>query len=818
MDKSFFTKERKGNILFHSVLVLLFALAACIYNAPILEGKVIAAGDRVSGVSAIQESVNFREEGGNTFWTNGMFSGMPNYQIGGGEYLIQKVFKPVFRLLYWGHRNNIFLLIYFLIASFVLLRTFKIDKWISVAGAFAISFSSYFFIIQAAAHNGKATSITYMMLVIAGTMMLYRKQYGWGVAMIMFFTMIGFHIHPQMSYYLCMLIGIIVCTELYIHIKEKKMKQWYISSALFIAAFAVGMGTQMANTISNSEYVQETMRGGHSELSNADDSATSSEKGLSLNYATQWSYGIKESFTFMIPNFMGGGAGYNVDADSKLYDEMVKNRVPNNSAKQFCAQAPTYWGTQPFTHGPVYMGAIVCFLFILGLLIVKSPYKWALLIATAFSVLLSWGHNFMWFTEIFYNYFPLYNKFRAVSSILIVAEITMPVLGFLALKSIINKEIETKKIQQSIQISLGITGGLCLIFALFGGSLYTFTSPNDAQFVSQIPAWLYDAIKLERADMLQTSAWRSLIFIALGAALTWVLTLEKISVKFAGLALTALILGDMWTVNKEYYNESSFITKRHSERIFAMQPHEKAILADKDPHFRVFNLTVNSFNDARTSYYLKSVGGYHAAKLRRYQDLIDEHLSKMHYGVFNMLNTKYYITQNQEGQVVPVLNPDAMGNVWFVNAIKTVDTPQAESDALNTIDLKNEAVADKKFEKFAISSAIDSAANIHLTSYTPNKITYTSNAAIEKTAVFSEIYYPYGWNAYIDNEPVEHFRVNYVLRALNIPAGEHEIRFEFKPESVQKGNILSLVCIIIMLGTMLGFLAHGIYKRKIQTA
>ena len=805
----------KTKILPNLGILFIFIVAATIYCAPALEGKIIFAGDNVNGTAASREGAVYHEQTGDyTWWTGSMFSGMPNYQVGGGSYLSTKILQPFYKFFHWGHRNAIFIVLFYLISFFILLRSFKIDKWISLAGAFAIAFSSYFFIIIAASHHGKCTAITWMTMVLVGFLLMYQKKYGWGAIFTMFFIPMGFFLHPQMGYYICMLIGILFFAELYTHIKEKRYKDFAIATVLFAVSFGVGMGVGSANVFANQEYAEQTMRGGHTELTKGDDKP-SAGNGLDLDYATAWSYGIGETMTFLIPNYMGGSSGYNVGKESTLYKELVANGVPRPSAADFCSAAPTYWGTQPFTSGPVYIGAIVCLLFVLSLLIVKGPYKWALLVATLFSIFLSWGHNFMSLTEFFFNYFPMYNKFRAVASILVVAEITMPLLGFLALKEIANKSISKEKLLKNLYISAGITAGLCLIFALFGKSLLDFTSPNDVQLTSQLPDWAYNAVIAQRASMLQADAWRSLIFILLGTGLIYLFIQDKLKTMWFGILLTGLIVADMWPVNKRFCNDDNFVAVKKRDQAFAMQPYEKLLLQDTT-YFRVLNVTTNTFNEARTSYYLKSIGGYSAAKLRRYQDLIDEHISSknMNMSVLNMLNAKYIIVRDNNGEIVPQQNPDALGNAWFIDSLVVVNTPNEESDALNTINVKNTAVVDAKFKSFVADfKPIQSpSANIQLTKYTPKLLEYESSAKTPGIVVFSEIYYPYGWKAYIDGQFVEHFRVNYVLRALNVPAGNHHIRFEFRPDSVEKGNTFSLIFIIIMGITIVSVVGYEVFK------
>ncbi|MDR0811379.1 MAG: hypothetical protein LBN23_03770, partial [Paludibacter sp.] len=458
-----------------------FIVLAVVYCSPVLQGKIILASDSIGGRAAVQESVNYHETTGNrTFWTGSMFSGMPNYQIGGGQTVSEKVTSPLLRVLRLGHRNQIFVLIMYFLAFFALMRAFGVNKWLSIAGAIAVAFSSYFLIIIAASHTGKTTSIIWLTVTLVGMMLVFKRKYFTGAITVMLSMLAGLTVHPQMAFYVGMLIGLLYLAEVYIHIKEKKIKDLLIGTAIFAAAFVVGAGTESGRIFANTEYTEQTMRGGHSELAK-DKDTTNKTTGLDLDYATQWSYGIDETMTFLIPNFMGASSNYSLGENSHTYKALIDNRVPRSSAREFAENVPTYWGTQPFTSGPVYMGAIVMFLFVLSLFVVKNnPYKWALLAATVFSVLLAWGHNFMWFTKLFFDYFPMYNKFRAVASILIVAEITIPLLGFLALKAIMEKQIAVKKLLKYIQISAGITGGICLFFALFGGMLYSFSSLNDA--------------------------------------------------------------------------------------------------------------------------------------------------------------------------------------------------------------------------------------------------------------------------------------------------------------------------------------------------
>ena len=798
------------------VALVLFIGIACIYCRPSLQGNIVYAGDTNSFKGMVNENVEYTKATGDySFWTGSMFSGMPNYQIGGGRYKSGVLLRPLKKVLLAGHsqtKTPAILLLYF-VCFFILLRCYRVDKWFSIAGALAIGLSSYFLIIIPAGHITKTSTIALMAVVVGGFHLIYQKKYGWGFVLTAIPTAVSFVNHPQMGYYICMLIGVLFFAELFKHLKEKRLKDFGLSTLVFAFALLIGLGSNSANVFANREYAEQTMRGGHSDLAKADDN-TNKTKGLDLDYATQWSYGIDESLSFLIPGVKGGSSNYNVGKKSNLYKEMLRKGIERRTVAQFCENVPLYWGDQPFTSGNVYMGAIVCFLFVLGLIIVKGPYKWALLVATLFSVALAWGNHFMPLTAFFFKVFPLYNKFRAVSSILIVAEITMPLLGFLAIREIMEGKLEKKAVSRAIYIATGITAGLCVLVALLSGVLFSFRAAGDAAWASQVPDFVYQGIVNERKALLTSDAFRSAAFILAAAAVLWIYAHGKLRAGWMTAILAVLIIADMWPVDKRYFNDGNYVSPKQNSAYFAMQPWEKQVLADTDPHFRVFNLTTSTFNDSRTSYYLKSLGGYSAAKLRRYQDLIDEHLSKMNMNVVSMLNAKYIITKGKDGQPQPMLNPDALGNAWFVDTLLVVDNANAESEALNTLDLRSTAVLDKEFASFMPASALehDSTATVKLTKYTPHYIDYESHSSKEGTVVFSEIYYPYGWKATIDEQPAQHYRVDYMLRALNVPAGDHRIRFIFDPESVRKGDTLSIICISLMYAIIAALAATGLYK------
>ena len=844
-------------LLPYAVAIAVFVGISMLYCAPALDGKVLVQGDVNSWKGAAQEALNYKAETGNyTSWTNSMFGGMPTYQITGS--LPSGKFRAIISdTLHLGFQDNnpIGLVFAYFVGFFLMLICFGVNPWLSIIGALTIGFSSYFFLIIPAGHVTKAIAISYLAPIIGGFYAIMRRKYWIGASLILLYGTLGIVSHPQMTYYMFMLIGVMAFAELYIHITEKKLKNLGISLGVLVISLLLVFGTKLSWFEMNQSYLKETMRGGHSELTRADDDKEK-PAGLDIDYATAWSYGVGETMTLLIPNWEGGASGFNVGAESQLCETMKKNGIPKRSAEQFCQQVPTYHGEKAFTSGPVYVGAIICFLFVLGLLIVSGPYKWALLVATLFSVALAWGRNMMWFTELFFNYFPMYSKFRAVESILVVAEITIPLLAILALQQIIDKKIEWKSLQRKMFIAGGITAGLCLFFALFGG-MVDITSSYDSQWTAQVPAWLKDAILEQRTAMIKADAWRSFIFVVLGFALIYWYAWqsqkeEKTSQKYILYgALAVLVLADMVPVNKRFFGDEHFVRTKEADTYFAIQPYEQEILKDTSLNYRVLNLAANTFNDARTSYRLKSIGGYSAAKLRRYQDLIDMHISQemnplmqtimqtqgfmlpdaqegKNFPVLNMLNMKYAVVSLQNGQQVPVQNPYAMGNCWFVDEVILVDTPDEECDMIDDINLHSQAVADKRFAnelnitkpETTTMMAFDEE-NIELTSYAPNCLEYTARNERNKVAVFSEIYYPHDWHLYIVDEngknsvEIPLARVNYTLRAAVIPAGEHKLRMEFKPHALQTDKWSMAILILCIILSICG-LTYPIWKNLLK--
>ena len=791
------------------VVFIGFALAYC---SPQFNGRVLLQGDINNWKGAANESISFSKATGESpWWTNSMFGGMPTFQISGSlkstkiagwwRTLTQDLFgEPVAAIC-----------LYF-VGFFLMLLCFGINAWLALIGALALGLSSYFFIIIPAGHMSKAFALGALAPIIGGVYALFRKKYWLGIPMILFFAPYGILLHPQMTYYMGMLIGVMVIAETISACAAKDWKSLGLCFGIMIACVGLIYGSRFTSIQMNSSYLKETMRGGHSELTKQTQDKPA--EGLDLKYATDWSYGKGETLTLLIPNWEGGASGYDLGKDSELSKAMRKQGVSKRDAEAFCQHAPTYRGEKMFTSGAVYVGAIICFLFVLGLLIVPGPYKWALLFATLMSIFLAWGKNMLWLTEWFFNYFPMYNKFRAVESILVVAEVTMPLLGFLGLQRIANGEVEWPKLRNSLFIAGGITAGVCILAGLMAGSV-NMVSSYDASWKTQVPNWLYEAILDQRVSMAKADAWRSLLFVALGFALTFWFAWSKINNQQSKItnpifyaALAALILADMVPVDKRFFNDSNFVKQKEADSYFKMQAWEQQILQDESLDYRVLNLSTNTFNDARTSYRLKSIGGYSAVKLRRYQDLIDEHISKMNWSVLNMLNTKYIVTQRG---VIP--NPDAFGNAWFVNDVQFVPTPDEESEALNTLDLRKTAVADEQFREILTCAAQpNNADEIVLTKYQPNELTYYAHTASDRVAVFSEIYYPEGWHLTIDGQEAPIGRVNYVLRAALIPAGEHTITMHFKP-GVLKWDWICVSLVILAFLLSAGCITWPLWKR-----
>jgi hypothetical protein len=781
----------------HLIVILLFVGISFTYFSPLLEGKMLDMHDITEHKGMSKEVVDYREATGDeALWTNSMFSGMPAYQIStrSNGNLIQYVSKS----LSLGIPRPANLLFLYLLGFYLLLLSLKVDYRLSAVGAIAFSFSSYFFIIIMAGHMTKALAIAYLPMVVAAVLYTYRgRMFLGGVLTALTVALELYANHLQITYYLVLILLLIGIVQFVKDLKANNLPDFAKRSAVLVVAALLASGTAITRLRTTMEYGEESTRG-KSELTTNLDNKTS---GLDKDYATSWSYGIAESFTLLIPNFYGGASQGALTTDSETYQAI--KRAPN--AKQLIKQLPLYWGDQPFTSGPTYAGSIVIFLFILGLLFVKSEMRIWLLLATILSLMLAWGKNFMFLTEFFLDYFPGYNKFRAVSMILVIAEFTIPLLGFVALNKFLTSDTSANEKKKPLQLAFYIAGGLSLLFALMPSLFFDFVGGQDANLEKK--GWPIDALQSDRVGLLSADAWRSFIFIALTFGTLWLFLKNTLKSQYVIMIVGVLVLADMWTVNKRYLNDDNFARKRKVEVPYQATQADQQILRDTDPNFRVFNQSVSTFNDASTSYFHKSIGGYHGAKLKRYQELIENHIAKGNMAVLNMLNAKYFITPKGQAQQ----NPDAMGNAWFVDTINIVPNADAEIAALNEFNPVNTAIVDARFSEQIIDGLDNTAANIVLTEYKPNYLKYNSNSTNDGIAIFSEIYYDKGWNAYVDNKLTPHFRTNYVLRGMQVPAGNHTVEFKFEPTSYHTSETVAYASSIILL-LLLGFVSYKEFK------
>jgi hypothetical protein len=793
--------------------IVIFVMIVMVYFSPLLEGQKIKQHDIAQWKGMSKEIVDFRTKTGEEpLWTNSMFGGMPAYQIS-VQYKANLV-KYIDQLFKLGLPHPAGLTFLYFFGFFILLLVLGIDPWLCMAGAIAFAFSSYFFIILEAGHNSKAHAIAYMAPVLAGFILTYRGKYlAGGLLTALFLSLELLANHLQITYYLGLILVAFGISEFIFHVKEKNLKSFFMATAIVLAAGFIALGTNITNLVSTYQYGKETIRG-KTELTSEKENRTS---GLDKDYATGWSYGIGESMTLLIPNVRGGASAGSVGVKSETYKVLKQNNIPEASIMQAINNLPMYWGNQPIVSGPVYVGAILIFLFMLGLLIVENRYRWWLLAATVLSVMLAWGHNFMPLTDFFFTYMPGYNKFRSVSMTLVIAEFTIPLLGILALRKLFSDGADKKKLIRQLAYAAGITSFITLIFALLGASMFNFVSSQDAHYKDYFPDWMMAAIRADRASMLTADAWRSFIYILLAATAIWAYLTSKLTKYPVFAILAVLILVDLWSVNKRYVNDNDFARKSQVNVPFQPSPADELIMKDNDPDYRVMNMMVSPFNDASNSYFHMSIGGYHGAKLRRYQELIEHHLSRNNMNVYNMLNTKYFIIPGEDKQPAVQLNMQALGNAWFVNDVKLVKNADEEIDALTNFNPSETAVVDKRFEADLTGHIItkDTTGMIVLKEYKPNHLTYESNAGSDQLAVFSEIYYANGWNAYIDGKISPYFRANYVLRAMIVPAGNHKIEYKFEPKVYRTGEKISLASSLLLIVLLIGGGIFGWMKKEV---
>lgn len=787
--------------------IAIFLIVTLFYFSPLLEGKRLFQSDVVHHQGAAKELIDYRNQTGEeALWTNSMFGGMPAYQIS-VKYTANLIrhFDRLFQLYLPGPANLVFL---YFIGFFILLLVMKVDPWLSIAGAIAFGLSSFFFQVIDAGHNSQAHAIGYMAPALAGIILTFRKQYIWGGIMTAFFLSLELLAnHPQITYYLMLIALVYGISEMVRAIREKEYFPFLKSVGVIFIAVLFAFLTNITSLWATYEYGKYTIRGA-TELSSEKENRTT---GLDRDYVTQWSYGKAETFTLLFPSVYGGSSSLKVSTNSKVADAMRANSVDESNIRQFL-ESPAgfmYWGNQPFTSGPVYVGAIICFLFLLGLFIVKGNLKWWLLFITVLSILLAWGHNFMAFTNFFLDYLPGYNKFRAVTMTLVIAEFAMPLLAILALKEIYDNPKDKDRIFKGVKYATIILGGLALIFAAVPDMFFNFIGPNDKMFQEQyqFPEWLIQGIRDERLAMFRLDAIRALVFILLTAGLVWAVLFNKLKKQFVPFILLALILTDMVIVNKRYTNNESFVSGTKVEKPYEPTAIDQQILQDTTLDYRVFNASVNTFNDASTSFFHKSIGGYHGAKLRRYQELIDHQIANNNFEVLNMLNTRYIIYRGQNREPVVQFNPEACGNAWFVKDYKLVNNPDEEIKALDKFHPKDTAIIDQQFKDLlsTYKAGRDSLDEIKLIDYKPNQLTYTYSTKNPGLAVFAEIYYPKGWNVTIDGQPAQHFRANYVLRAMVLPAGQHKVEFKFQPAAYYTGEKISFASSLLLLLLVIGF-------------
>tara|TARA_R110002012_G_scaffold109617_1_gene253529 strand:- start:24668 stop:27004 length:2337 start_codon:yes stop_codon:yes gene_type:complete len=776
-----------------------------------MENQELNQNDVIQGKSANQEINEFREQTGEeALWTNSMFSGMPAYLINvqwSGE-LLKYIPRTIEKIIPTPASHTFIAMLSF----YILLLVFKVNPYLAIGGGLAYGLNSFFLISVEAGHIWKVAAISWMPAVLAGIVLAFQKKYLW--AFIITALTMALEIrsnHLQITYYLLLVVLVFGLLQLIAAIKNKTLPDFGKAIGVLAIAVLLGLGANLGKVWTAYEYGKYSIRG-EAELS----SNTESSGGLDRSYAFAWSNGIMEPFTFLIPNFFGGASQEEISTDSDLAKGLQSRGAGTGQIRSFVKNVPTYWGDQPFTSGPYYMGAIIIFLFILGIIFVKGPIKWWLVTASALGIILSWGKNFEVFNYFMFDYFPGYNKFRAVSMTVAMPFLCMPLLGFLGIKELRNAN--WPKVKKQFLTTIAIAAGLCLLFVI-GSFMMGFRGAVDAQLGDQ--PWLVDLIREQRASMLRTDAFRSFFFIIATGGILYFWKENKLKDGLAIGLVVAVIAIDLIPVSKRYLNEDNFVKENRGELITKTEA-DKRILQD-DGHYRVLNLN-NPFNEARTSYYHSSVGGYHGAKMRRYQDLIENHLQNemsimveklrsgdsdlSNFGIINMLNTKYIKFGNQAGQVIP--NQQANGNAWFVEEVKTVSNPDEEIEKLGNINTKQEAVVNT--DRFDLSQEVISKGEIELISYAPNELIYTSNNNSNGLAVFSEIYYPKGWKAYIDGKETDILQVNYVLRGLEIPSGNHEIRFDFKPDAYFIGNKVMLGSSIVIFILLIGGLAYQIRK------
>lgn len=804
----------KFNKIFpYIVAVAVFALASIIYFHPVLKGQKLNQSDITQFRGMVKDINDFRAENNTEpYWTGASFSGMPAYQV--SAYYPNDFVRSLDKLLRFLPRPADYTFLYFL-SFFVLMMALKVNWRLAILGSLAFGFSTYLIIIFGAGHNAKAHAIAYMPLVLGGVLFVFQRKFVLGFIVTGLAMALEIYTnHIQMTYYLGFCLFILGIVEFVNAVKEKQLPLFIKQAAIIIAAVVLGIGANAPRLMAMKEYADHSTRGKSELTINLDGSNKAITKGLDKAYITEYSYAKLETFNLFIPRFMGGGTVEKLGEDSNFY-QFIEEKAGEKAASDYSEQVLTYWGDQPIVEAPAYIGAVIFFLFFLGMFLVKGRLKQWLVAATVFSIVLSWGRNFEVVTNFFIDYVPLYNKFRAVSSIQIIAELCVPILGVLGLKQLFSSKRAIDVKITALKKAVFVFGGLIIIGFGLAHMFGTFEGLRDAQQYSEVPGFL-DAVMADRKAMLLSDTIRSLVLVLISGGLLWFFLKEKIKAVFVIVGLTILILFDLISVDKKYVSADDFKASRKIEKPFIASNADKKILKDKS-HYRVANFSVNPMNDGSTSYFHNSIGGYHAAKLGRYQELFDFQIAKNNMQVLNMLNTKYFIIPDDKGALQAQQNREANGNVWFVDKVNVVNSANEEILALDSLQTKKEAVYLKswiKEKQVIFPQEKDSTAVIELVNYNVTTLTYASKTAKEQFAVFSEIYYKDGWNAYLDGKLVPHYRVNYVLRGMKVPAGIHEIEFKFEPKVIQNGKTISLISYALLLFVSVGWFFYDEKKKQ----
>ncbi|MES2811579.1 MAG: YfhO family protein [Bacteroidota bacterium] len=790
----------------HALAVLGFVLISIVYFYPVLQGKKILQSDIVQYKATAKELIDYREQTGEeTYWCNSSFGGMPTYQL--GAHYPHNYIKKVDGLLRFLPRPADYMFLYFL-GFYILLLALKIKPLKAFFGALAFGLSTYLIIILGVGHNAKAHAIAYMPMVVAGAILVFQKRWIIGGLLTMVAAALELNAnHFQMTYYL--LIFLLVLTAYYIYraIKTNELKPLMYSFGVFVVAGLVAIGTNATGILATQEYAKESNRGKNDLTFNPDGSKNTNENAISYDYITAYSYGIVESLNLISPRIFGGSNSENVGTKSALYEYVIAQQVPEDQAKEIVKGLPTYWGDQPGVSAPAYIGAIVFFLAVIALFVDNRKLKYAFLAGAIVSLILSWGKNFPLVTDFFINYVPLYNKFRAVSSIQVILELCMPVLAIMGLQSFFKADEKERwpALWKSVAVCLGV-----LVTLLLCKGMFSFAGSSDGYLRDSYGPEFLDALKLDRQSMYTSDLIRSAVFTLLAFGVMFFAVKKTISNKAAIIVVGILMVFDLFLIGKNYVNAESFVSPSQVDEPYVEASFDAEISKDKS-YYRVFEVSGDALMNARTSYFHKSIGGYCAVKPKRMEQLFDYQIVKNNMQVLNMLNVKYLIQTNEKGQQITILNTQVNGNAWFVKEVDLVNSSDAEMKALDKLNTKDLAVVNaKEFKAVKKSFARDSSATIKLTSYEPNDLKYVSNNPNEGYAVFSEMYYKNGWNAYIDGKLTEHDRVDYALRGLRIPAGKHNVEFKFEPQVVKTGSAIALISFVLMVLLVGG----GIYLER----